>query len=280
MALPMVATALTIFQTSSQVSPPAIQSNIQHPRDAIALIDRFEEHSLRSAPRAWKKILRDTTGDIRYDDELTVVPGDEEENPPDTMLIGGPLDSRHHTLSWGHRQPDGAVTPYNGPDVDDLITAYRLTGDVSKVEHAYRLAQATLHLGRLSLRDGREHGCSSGRFAAGPGRASGFALADTALGYRDFCCTHRPKVLYRHDGGILGLPEKIAALCLPNGGGRTVQLYNNGQNTVSLDICVEDTNQQIASVTLDGAPHSAFQNRTVTLDLQPEQEHRIEIELC
>jgi hypothetical protein len=247
---------------------------------SLTLIDRFEQHSRRSAPRNWKKILRETTGDTRYDAELESVPGDTDAPPPDVMLMEAPLSRRYPTQSWGHRQADGTVRPYTGPEVGDLLTAYRLSGDISRVEHAYRLARPMLHMARVSLRDGREHGCASGRFAAGPGRAAGAALSQTSLGYRDFCCTLRPKVLYRHDGGVLGLPEQVAALCLPTEDHRrAVRLYNAGQQTVTLEVCARDTDRTVSSATVDGSACGAVRGNRVSVELLPAREHRIDIAL-
>ncbi|MFP4029451.1 MAG: hypothetical protein ACLFWL_16825 [Candidatus Brocadiia bacterium] len=242
---------------------------------SLTLMDRFEEHSRRTAPRRWKKILRATTGNTRYDAELQTVPGDTDAPPPDVMLIESPFANEHPTQSWGNREANETVVPYTGPDVDDLVTAYRLSGDISRVKHAYRLARPMLHMARVSLRDGREHGCASGNFAAGPGRTAGYALTKTALGYREFCCTLRPKILYRHDG-VLGLPEKVAAIYLPEGDNkRVVRLYNAGEESVELGVCAKDTDRKITSATVDGEPHMNIKGNVVSVKLLPGREYRV-----
>jgi hypothetical protein len=138
-----------------------------------------------------------------------------------------------------------------------------------------------LHMARTSLRDGREHGCAGGRFISGSGNAAGMALAETMLGFRQFCCTLRPKVLYRHDWGVLGLPGQVAALYLPEADDRRlVRLYNAGRAGVTLDVCAEDTrDRKVVSATVDGAPHAAVKGNRVSVALAPGREIRVAMAL-
>jgi hypothetical protein len=87
-------------------------------------------------------------------------------------------------------------------------------------------------------------------------------------------------VLYRHDGGVLGLPEQVAALCLPEQDERrAVLLCNVGKETVKLDVCAEGTDLKVTSATVDGRSPAAIEENRVTVELCPARERRVEVVL-
>lgn len=133
------------------------------------------------------------------------------------------IGHRFDEVRWGWVDEHGAVHNCNVLSPATLMLAFRITGNVQYATYAFELATTRLQLARRALRDGREHGCAGSSISAvvnGHGRDGGAGAVTSTLlpltmGAYMYCGGEEPIVVFKHKDGKIGLPESVAALCLP-----------------------------------------------------------------
>ncbi len=183
------------------------------------------------------------------------VTGTRAETP---ALIAEPLNrtpvagigKRNDMVRWGWESAAGALRPTHALPPPSLMLAYLIEGDDLPATRALQTVATRMALARLSLRDGRDHGCGGTTVAAvasGHGRDGGYgnvtgALFPLAAGMVRRLCQEEPLVCYRQPNGREHLPESVAALVrsLPAAGAE-VLLWNDAHEPVKVGIALRNT---------------------------------------
>ena len=225
----------------------------------------------------WMAEYRAATKETRYDKALSGALAHPYHRPTAMVLEGMALP--HPTLRWAYRDGKGRMCDYDGPSAGALVTDYQLRGDPEALARAFEMARGQLHIARRTLRDGREHGCV-GYYIQGPGGQAGGALNAAVMGLYTFACMDRRVVRYTRRDGTGGLPEGVAAAYRPLNVNRLhVRLYNGNQEETTLGVRPDDMDLKVSDARVDGAPHYDLTPREVMVQVSPEREMEVEIEL-
>ena len=262
-------------------------------RTLDVLIDALSDPYAETAAMLLSK-YRVLSGGIDYDAAIMERISSLAESPPGylTLLVDsrpaphpmGIVGRRRDEVRWGYRT-DGMIAEETGLSSAARMLAYQITGEERYAAQALGMARDRMRLARISLKDGRDHGCGGNTIssvASGHGRAAGVGtavatLAPSALGAFRFCEGERVRMRFFHADGEIGLPEGMAALFgRDEGGVRTVQIWSDLDRPETISISPGE-GEQILHASVDSDELSVSDEGEVAVSLPPRNLTRVSI---
>jgi hypothetical protein len=215
--------------------------------------------------RKYRRLVGDTTLDRRLRDAANKWDLREAGTPLEILPVAGTFEyqvvgEHPEMVRWGRRDSRGELRETGLPALANLMLAFEVTGDESFAAAALNEAVVRLRAARGTLGDAQAGNRSVAAVVRGNERACGAGevtgtLYPAALGVVNVGCADRPLWRYMRGDNTPGLPDTLAALCLPSPATEHhLALANTGRAPTTVHVGCDAEGTPTMEVLVNGEP--------------------------